>query len=57
MCTVDTNCRHGWTKVGLHIEDNGSPGLVQIAVEDDTPRCTASFADKEFADKEETPKV
>jgi signal transduction histidine kinase len=34
---IDNACKHAKTKVALHIAHNGSPGFVQIVVEDDGP--------------------
>ena len=34
---IDNACKHAKTKVALHIADNGSPGFVEIVVEDDGP--------------------
>jgi signal transduction histidine kinase len=34
---IDNACKHAKTKVALHITHKGSPGLVEIVVEDDGP--------------------
>ena len=34
---IDNACKHARTKVALRLADNGSPGLVEIVVEDDGP--------------------